>query len=380
MRVKSATFYALAIPFRESFSHALKVRKGSDALVLRIETEDGTVGYGEAAPRPYVSGETVDSVLDHGANVIWPALLDRAIPDPLGPQLFDQIQGVIPDQRDDGVIAHNSCRAAFEVALVDCLLRSANRPFADLLPPVRTKVRYDGAIDSSTTQKAARMARVMKAARLPHIKVKVGLENDADRLNEIRRILGPDKPIRVDANCAWTVDEAVEALAALARFDIEAVEQPIPRGDVAELRRLRDRIEIPIVVDESLVTLEDAHALIAHQACDVFNIRISKCGGFGRCLTLAALAHENGLGVQIGAHVGETAILSAAGRHLAAALPEVKYLEGSYGTLVLSEDVATVSVKFGFGGSGKVLRGPGLGVRVKTSQLEKFADRTVEMT
>ena len=379
MRIRSAKLYALGIPFRESFSHALKVRRGSDALVLRVESDDGVVGYGEAAPRPYVSGESVDSVLEHLPNVLWPALRGVDLPDADNPNILSTLQDAIPDERDDTVIAHNASRSACEVALLDCALRRAGRPLSEILPPVRKKVRYDGAIDSSTTKKAARLARVMKTARLSQIKVKVGLENDAERLAEIRRIMGPDKSIRVDANCAWSVEEAVEALAELAQFGIEAVEQPIPRGDVDALRRLRDQIEIPIVVDESLVTIEDAEALIAAQACDVFNIRVSKCGGFGHCLTLAEMARSNGLAVQVGAHVGETAILSAAGRHLAAALPDVKYLEGSYGTLVLSEDVASVSIKFGFGGTGKLLRGPGLGIRVKDSQLEKFALRTVEM-
>jgi len=379
MRIRSAKLYALGIPFRESFSHALKVRRGSDAIVLRLESDTGVVGYGEAAPRPYVSGESVDSVLEHAPSVLWPALRAFELPSSDSPDLLKQLQSAIPDERDGEVVANNAARSAFEVAMLDCILRSENRPISDLLPPVRKKVRYDGAIDSSTTKKASRLARVMKTARLGQIKVKVGLDNDLERLGEIRRIMGPDKPIRVDANCAWTVDEAVEALRELSQFDIEAVEQPIPRGDVDALRRLRDQIDIPIVVDESLVTLEDAHALIAAKACDVFNIRVSKCGGFGHCLALADLAQQHGMAIQIGAHVGETAILSAAGRHLAAALPEVKYLEGSYGTLVLSEDVATVSIKFGFGGSGKLLRGPGLGIRVKDTQLEKFALRTVEM-
>ncbi len=228
MRIRSAKLYALGIPFRESFSHALKVRSGSDALVLRVESDDGVVGYGEAAPRPYVSGESVDSVLEHLPTVLWPALRGVDLPDADTPDILNRLQDAILDQRDDTVIAHNASRSACEVALLDCALRRAGRPLSDILPPIRKKVRYDGAIDSSTTQKAARLARVMKTARIAQIKVKVGLENDAERLAEIRRIMGPDKPIRVDANCAWSVEEAVEALAQL------LLEAAVKRAGAAE--------------------------------------------------------------------------------------------------------------------------------------------------
>jgi muconate cycloisomerase len=127
------------------------------------------------------------------------------------------------------------------------------------------------------------------------------------------------------------------------------------------------------MVDESLVTVTDADALIAAQAADFFNIRVSKCGGLGPSLTIAARAAAAGLGVQIGSQVGETAILAAAGRHLAAALPDVAFVEGSFGTMLLVEDVATDSVRFGHRGEAPLLTGPGLGIRVVEERLRRYA-------
>jgi muconate cycloisomerase len=133
------------------------------------------------------------------------------------------------------------------------------------------------------------------------------------------------------------------------------------------------------MVDESLVTLADAEALITGCAADYFNVRVSKHGGLARSLEIARWAGEVGIGVQIGCHVGETAILSAAGRHLAATLDEVLFVEGSYGSLLLTEDIAAEAVRFGHGGVAPVLTGPGLGIRVLEERLRRLAHTIVEL-
>ena len=127
------------------------------------------------------------------------------------------------------------------------------------------------------------------------------------------------------------------------------------------------------MADESLVTAGDAEALIADRAVDFFNFRVSKCGGLARSMAIAARAVDAGIGIQVGSQVGETAILSAAGRHLAAALVEVAFVEGSFGTLLLTEDVSVESVRFGHRGEAPVLTGPGLGIRVVEARLRSHA-------
>jgi muconate cycloisomerase len=136
---------------------------------------------------------------------------------------------------------------------------------------------------------------------------------------------------------------------------------------------------IPVVVDESLVTTADADDLIEQRAVDMFNIRVSKCGGLWRSLDIAQRAFRAGIAVQVGAQVGETAILSAAGRLLASSLHDTMFVEGSYGTLLLVEDVATEEVRFGRRGEGRVLGGPGLGLSVLEDRLRKHSDASVEL-
>ena len=189
----------------------------------------------------------------------------------------------------------------------------------------------------------------------------------------MREALGSGVSLRLDANGAWTLDRALAVLDAVVPLGIAAVEQPLPRGPVEELGRLRAATSVPVMVDESLVTAADAEALIEAKAVDFFNIRVSKCGGLAASVALAERAGASGIGVQIGSQVGETAILAAAGRHLAAAVLDVAFVEGSFGTLLLTEDVSVESVRFGHRGEAPLLRGPGLGIRVVEERLRRYA-------
>jgi muconate cycloisomerase len=175
---------------------------------------------------------------------------------------------------------------------------------------------------------------------LRRVKVKVGVDLDEDlyRLRRLRRWLGSDVDLRVDANCAWTVEQALVAIDRMRRYRISVVEQPVAAHDVDGLCRLTASCPELIAVDESLRTVEEAHALIEAGACNAFNIRVSKCGGLLSSMRIAALASGAGLTTIVGAQVGESGILSAAGRHLAACVAP-RYLEGSAGALLLKEDI-----------------------------------------
>lgn len=370
MKLVGATIYALQIPFVESFSHSATERRWSDAVVVRVRDDAGTDGYGEGLPRPYVTGETVESMLEHLASDLWPRVAGRELP-PAGH--LAGLATFIPETRPAGTLAPNAARAALELAILDCTLRRAGRSLATVLPPRRARVTYSGVVTAGSIERAVQHARQMRAVGLRHVKVKVGFDDDVARVKAVREALGPDVSLRLDANGAWDFGRAVEVLNAVVRFDIAAVEQPLPRGPVGELVRLRGAAPIPLMADESLVTPGDAEALIAEKAVDFFNVRVSKCGGLARSLAIAARAADSGIGVQVGSQVGETAILSAAGRHLAATLDDVAFVEGSFGTLLLVEDVGVESVRFGHRGEAPILTGPGLGVRVVEERLRRRA-------
>ena len=135
------------------------------------------------------------------------------------------------------------------------------------------------------------------------------------------------------------------------------------RGDVADLARLRDSGTPPIILDESLVTLADAERAANDGLCDIFDIRISKCGGITKSLELVALAKRAEIDWMLGCQVGESAILGAAGRHLASIIRDWRYLEGSYDRLLLSTNLARPAMNFGLGGKARPIMSAGLGVK-----------------
>ncbi|MBD2259493.1 enolase C-terminal domain-like protein [Pseudanabaena sp. FACHB-2040] len=384
MRIVDATLFALQIPFVEAFAHSVRSRSYSDSIVVRLRAEDGTVGYGEAVARPYVTGETVDGCLQFMERTLWPAVQATDYLRWTGQNPIAWLASLaLPADADSlatpGVVAWHGARCGFELALVDCLLKSAGVSLGDLLPP-RHPVTYSGVITASSVEGAVKHARRFKQFGLPHVKVKITGEADRERLAAIRAVVGPQVSLRVDGNGAYSVESAIATCEALAEFQIDSAEQMISRGHPQDLATVQANSTIPQMADESLITLADAEALIAARACKSFNLRLSKCGGLGPTLAIAELAQATGIQVQVGCQVGETAILSAAGRHLAAYLPEISFCEGSYGSLLLREDLSRRPIHFGHQGLAKPLKGPGLGVEIQDALLEKYAQQIISLT
>jgi L-alanine-DL-glutamate epimerase-like enolase superfamily enzyme len=379
VKLVAATLYALRIPFVESVRHAAFERRWSDSVVVRVRDERGTEGFGEGTPRAYVTGERVDTMLDHLAGALWPAVARCDLPEPAAPSDLAAFDAALPDASPDAGVTHHASRAALELAMLDCALRRHARSLAALLPPRRPGVTYSGVVPAGPLDRVAQHGRALRTLGFRHVKLKVGFDDDVARVRAAREALGPEVSLRLDANGAWDVARATEVLTAVAPLAIAAVEQPLPRGPAADLRRLREATGVPIIADESAVTWAEAEALVAANAIDGVNVRVSKCGGLARSFALAGRVAAAGRLVQVGSQVGETSILAAAGRHLAAALAEVAVVEGSFGTLLLAEDVTADSVRFGHGGRAPLLSGPGLGVRVLEPRLRAHAAQVREL-
>jgi muconate cycloisomerase len=211
-------------------------------------------------------------------------------------------------------------------------------------------------------------------------KVKVGSQGDDDavRLRVIRRWIGSGIDLRVDANEAWHAEDLPAKVAALRPFHVSCFEQPVPHAEVGALAAMRTQLRIAVMLDESLTSPIDARSAIAGKTCDLFNIRLSKCGGFLASLRLAALAHAAGIGYQLGCHPGETGILSAAGRHWACTVANIRYLEGSYDRHVFGRLLTNEDMTFGVGGRALEITRAGLGVSVNEAALNDATTRREE--
>lgn len=392
MKIITAQLFALRIPFVEAFAHSIRTRTYSDSIVVRVEAEDGTVGYGEAVARPYVTGETVESCLDYMATQIWPVVQQVNYPDPPdhsppdkdkeGLDWLNSLSATLPSnpaEESAAVVAWNAARTGWELALVDCFLKSRGQTLGDILPPKRSSITYSGVITSSSTDAAVKMAKRFKQFGVSHLKVKITGADDHRRIAAIRDAVGAEPSIRLDGNGAYSIEGAIAACQDLAQFRIDSAEQMIPPGNPSALARVQASSPIPQMADESLITLADAQALIDANACQWFNLRISKCGGLAQTVAIAHQAEAAGIRLQLGCQVGETAILSAAGRHLAAYLP-VEFVEGSYGKLLLSQDISRTPIQFGNRGHAPLLKRPGLGVDIQDTLLETYTHQHIPLT
>jgi len=381
MQIHSLKAFSLSIPFRTEFSHAGGHRSCTESIIVRVLSRDGIAGYGEGTPRSYVTGETVESSLAYIRDVLWPAIAgaDFAPLDCGGnpENILSAVSKGWPELQRNDVLAFNAAICALELAIIDCILKTHSISLSSILPPVRNEVFYSGVIGFAPTAHAAQLAGYYQSMGLRSMKVKTDREHGIDFITAVRAAAGDKMNIRLDANGAYSHTEAETFIRGISGLGITCFEQPIKRGDVREFASLQMVSPVPLMADESLVTMNDAAELVRARACSFFNLRISKCGGIFRTLRMAKIARAAGIRMQIGCLVGETAILSAVGRTLAAYLPETEHLEGSFGSYLLCEDVSAEDIRFGRGGRADLLSGPGLGITVRDDLLEKYRGETI---
>jgi L-alanine-DL-glutamate epimerase-like enolase superfamily enzyme len=384
MRVKEITAWQVRIPLKKPIQHASHTRSETDNVVIRVVLDDKTEGFGEGVPREYVTGETIDSVL---------ALLKQSsLPEQLEdwPTFHTALTSIehlrlAPSADDERGCQGNAARCAVELALLDAYGKHFKHPLSDVtklmahddLFEPHEYVRYSGAITSAQGFKARFAAWKMWVYNFKQLKIKVGIDgqDDADRVGAIRRRVGRKMDIRIDANEAWTPANVSKRILELKPFAISSVEQPVPHAQVAVLREVRREVGVPIMLDESLCSKIDAERAEDGETCDLFNLRLSKCGGFVASLRLAQFARRHKIGYQLGCQVGETAILSAAGRHFASSVKDLRYVEGSYDKHLVREALATQDLTFGWGGWAPALEGPGLGITIDPAALQRMAVR-----
>ncbi len=375
--------HPLAIPLRRPFEHAAHIRQTADPVVVEVELADGTVGFGETLARPYVTGETPETVGQTIQTFLAPRLVDWR-PDHFADAL-ERIDA-LPSLDNVGAVI-TAARAALELALLDAYSRHFERPINEAVgwlglpgfgsPGSIGSVTYSAVLSGSRGAAGlARKTRMMYWYGLRDFKLKVGYEDDEQRIDIVRKVLGTSlgrtTTLRLDANGGWTLKQAIERLKRLGPGVISSVEQPLDRSEDGALPQLKAAVAVEVMPDESLVTMDDARRLVGMGAVDRFNIRISKNGGFLAALRLAHCARSHGIKYQLGCMVGETSILSAAGRRFIENVPGICFAEGSYGRFLLAGDITDRPVNFGCGGKPKVLPGLGWGVTVRSAMLKQY--------
>lgn len=313
----------LSIPLREPFATSGGVVAARELVLLKLEDDDGAVGYGEAAPLPSYDGVSVEDVLD---------ALRRGAPGP--PQ----------------------ARTAEEMALLDLEARREGRPLGE---PGAEAIAVNRTLGAGPPEEVAQRAADGAREGFSCFKVKVGLPDDLDRVAAVRLAVGPWPAIRLDANGAWSVEEAIAAINALAQFDVQLVEQPCRSLD--ELAAVRAAVSVPVAADESVATPADVRAAVAAEACDVVNVKLAPSGGFGAAREALREAAQHGMASYLSSTLdGPWGI--AAALQLAAA--ERVQMACGLATLELFDATLARALPPPHDGLLDVPEGPGLGVDV----------------
>lgn len=367
MKIKKIQIYPVRIPFSLSINHHLKNRAFSSSIVVAVHTDDDKTGYGEGAPREYVTGESlleVTTALEKASiHCINQAINTLSDIDDLCLELYQEYQ--LP-----------SMISALEIAFLDLLGQAQNCSITKFLAAQNDRpVLYSGVLPHLSTEKLGHWLELIKKLKLPHIKMKIGYADDLENLTLARQILGWDVDLRVDANQAWTLEEAIVNIKQLASYKISCVEEPLVAEEIEKLPKLSRKINTPLLLDESVYTLKQA-AYFADKIDSqqvLFNLKISKSGGLRGASAIYKFAKSRGIECQLGCNVGETAILSAAGR-IFAQTHDLKYLEGSYAPFFMEEDIGTAPITFTKKGNAQRMEGAGLGISIDLKKLQKYSE------
>jgi o-succinylbenzoate synthase len=317
MRIAEIMTTVLFVPYiRPYVISSAAVLEGEARLLVRVVTDNGLQGIGEGAPTPGYGPDTVGTVDHVIREFLYPALLGQ---DPFDVELIEE-------QMDRAIPGHEMAKAAVDMALYDLMGRELGLSAHKLLGGLyRKQIPLVGPIGISDTEEMAELANQYVEAGFKTLKLKVGIDPRADleHVAEVRRVVGPDILIRVDANQGYRLAEHMPTLRKLDRFDLEFIEQPLPAWDVDGMRTLSAVLDTPILADESVYSPRDVLTLIRRQAADAINIKVAKTG-LTNGKRVAAIAEAAGLPCIVGSMV-ELGPGCAASMHFAAATRNVTH-------------------------------------------------------
>jgi len=317
LKIDAVDIYKFDIRLHEPLRIATMVSEVAPNVLIRLRTNAGVEGWGEASPLHSIVGET-QAIDLAAAREIRPLILGR---NPL------EIASIIGDI--ERFLPHKPTMAsAFDMALYDIASKLAGLPLFRFLGGRKRPMETDLTIYIGSPEEAGERAlRVIeKGFRIIKTKVGVSARDDLRRLTAIREAVGAGPVLRIDANQGWKRIEAVECLRALADLGIEFCEQPVRAADFAGLRFVTDRSPIPAMADESIFSPADALRLIEAGAVPYFNIKLSKSGGIHQALSIARLAEAGGIACMVGCML-ESRLGITAAAHFALATDAVTFYD-----------------------------------------------------
>ena len=328
--------------FRFRFSHASASRAATSNIIVEVSDRSGISGFGEGCPRSYVTGETEETaqvfVSKYGPNLVESCADQSTIREWI-------------ESHETQVSQNPAAFAAVEMALLDFLARRDGLSIEEYLgyPPLRAPMRYSAVLGDSSPLKTGIAAFAYSVVGLSDFKIKLNTNLERDKQKLAR--LPQHATIRVDANNLWKAPEVcIEHINAIDR-NVWAIEEPLSVGDVSGMQRISQELGVAIILDESLINASQLDQYSGQPDSWVANVRVSKCGGLLRSIELAQAAQARGMSVILGAHVGETSLLTRAAMTVGHALGKSPLArEGVFGKILLKQDLTQSPLTFGRSG------------------------------
>ena len=362
MKVTGLSWTSFRLPLRAPFQTAGGAMTHREGLVLRLATDAGLVGLGEASPHP-AAGPRAAREIDEALARLAPRLLGAEV------GCLDELASEAPP----------ALACALDTASCDAMAKGGGVSVAQLLGGrARSSVLVNATIAAADETEAASQAKAARKAAgkaaFACVKLKVGMaasvQEERRRVAAVRRALGSSVRLRVDANGAWDVEQAIDTIQALEEYDLELVEQPVRPGDLEGMARVRRAVGTPIAADEDVTGLDAARRVLEAGAAELLVVKLMVVGGLRPARQIAELASAAGVAVVVTTTI-DAGVGTAAALHLAATLPEDGPACG-LATGSLFVDDLVVRPLAARDGRMELPAGPGLGVELDEEKLAQY--------
>jgi L-alanine-DL-glutamate epimerase-like enolase superfamily enzyme len=376
VRINAVNVFQLLLPFSGEFAHSVRKRNSVKNIVVEIIADQGEItGYGEGAPRSYVTGEMQKNTANEIKDLV------ERYPFPWDQNNVTQIWDFVDSLPREKIF--NSAICALEMGLLDALARKEKRPIIDYFSTdfLADTIHYGAAIPLGSGKRVKEIYRLIEEMKVKKLRLKMckDLKENTDKIGTVKRMFGDDCDLRIDVNGAWNRELAFAHIPLIEKSKVKVIEQPMSPDDpdILEFADEMQKCGVIMMADELACTINDVERIINDGYYKMINVRLSKCGGFRKSLDIIELIRSKGISFQIGCQLGESGILSAAGRALCLLCRDAAYYDGSYDAFLLKENITTKDVSFGVGGKAGPLEGPGLGVEVNRKALERLSDPNI---
>lgn len=369
LQITQIELYKLFIPLKEPFVISLGTIYNAENIIAVIRTNKNISGFGECSPFMTINGESQSTCFLVGQ------FLAKKI---IGKNPLD-IEDCM-SMMDKTIYGNSSIKSAFDIALHDIASQHAGVPLYKFLSGKKDKKLFtDYTVSIGDPEKMAGDALKIKKEGYRFIKVKLGetKEIDVKRITAIRKAVGKKIPIRIDANQGWDAKTAIKILEALKDFNIQYCEEPIPRWDFMNLKKVKKKSSIPIMADESCCDHHDAKRLIQLRACDMFNLKLGKSSGLLKAKKIIDLAEKENMNMQVGGFM-ESKIAMTANAHLALSSKNILYCDFDT-PLMFAEDPVSGGIIYKENGAIEIPDAAGLGAWIEKGQLDELEQVVISL-